>query len=82
MLRLLSRHRNLPPVVPPVSSRGISSELSLSRASRLGCVEHLSLPRVAHFLTGRHAACCLYGGQRKKGVWGEVTGWERRVKKL
>ena len=30
MIRLLSRHRNLPPVVPPVSSRGISSELSLS----------------------------------------------------
>ena len=29
--RLMSRHRNPPPVVPPVSSRGISSELSLSR---------------------------------------------------
>ena len=31
VLRLLSRHRNPPPMVPPVSSRGISSELSLSR---------------------------------------------------
>ena len=31
VLRLLSRHRNPPLVVPPVSSRGISSELSLSR---------------------------------------------------
>ena len=31
VLRLLSRLRNPPPVVPPVSSRGISSELSLSR---------------------------------------------------
>ena len=31
VLRLLSRHRNAPPVVPPVSSRGISSDLSLSR---------------------------------------------------
>ena len=28
---LLSRHRNPPPVIPPISSRGISSELSLSR---------------------------------------------------
>ena len=28
---LLSRHRNRPPVIPPVSSRGISSERSLSR---------------------------------------------------
>ena len=31
VLRLLSRHRNPPPVVPPVSSRGIYNELSLSR---------------------------------------------------
>ena len=31
VLRLLSRHRNPPPVVPLVSSRGISSELSLCR---------------------------------------------------
>ena len=31
VLCLLSRHRNPPPVVPPVSSRGISSALSLSR---------------------------------------------------
>ena len=31
VVRLLSRHRNPPPVVPPVSSRGISSELSMSR---------------------------------------------------
>ena len=30
-LRFLSCHRNPPPVVPPVSSRWISSELSLSR---------------------------------------------------
>ena len=31
VVSLLSRHRNSPPVIPPVSSRGISSELSLSR---------------------------------------------------
>ena len=31
MPRLLSRHRNPPPVVLPVSGGGISSELSLSR---------------------------------------------------
>ena len=31
VLRLLFRHRNPPPVVPPFSSRGMSGELSLSR---------------------------------------------------
>ena len=31
VIRLLSRHRNPPSVIPPPSSRGISSELSLSR---------------------------------------------------
>ena len=30
VVRLLSRHRNPPPVIPPVSSHGLSSELSLS----------------------------------------------------
>ena len=31
VVRLLPRLWNLPPVIPPVSSRGLSSELSLSR---------------------------------------------------
>ena len=31
VVRLLSRHRNPPPEAPPVSSRGISDELSVSR---------------------------------------------------
>ena len=31
VVRLLSRHRNSRPVIPPVSSRGISSELSKCR---------------------------------------------------
>ena len=79
---LLSRHRNPPPVIPPVSSRGISSELSLSRGHPGWGAEDLSLPRVARFLTGRHVvAYYLWGGQRNEGVWGKVVGWERRVKK-
>ena len=46
-------------------------------------VEHLGLPRVARFFTGRHVVDrCLYGARRKEGGWGKVTGWERRVKKL
>ena len=67
---------------PRLESRDLERALSVSWASRLGCVENLSLPRVARFLTGRHVACCLYGGQRKEGVWGKVAGWERRVKKV
>ena len=68
---------------PPSRVAGLERALPVSWASRLGCVEDLSLPRVARFLTGRHVvACCLYGGQRKEGVWGKVAGWERRVKKL
>ena len=53
---------------PRLESRDLERALPVSWASRLGCVEDLSLPRVARFLTGRHVACCLYGGQRKKEV--------------
>ena len=67
---------------PRLESRDLERALPVSWASRLGCVEDLSLPRVARFYTGRHASCCLYGGQRKEGVWGKVARWERRVKKL
>ena len=67
---------------PRLESRDLERALPVSWASRLAFVEDLSLPRVARFLTGRHVACCLYGGQRKVGVWGKVGRWERRVKKL
>ena len=67
---------------PRLESRDLERALPVSWASRLGCVEDLSLPRVARFVTGSHVACCLYGGQRKERVRGKVAGWERRVKKL
>ena len=67
---------------PRLESRGLERALSVSWASRLGCVEDLSLPRVPRSLTGRHVACCLYGLQREEGVWGKMAGWERRVTKL
>ena len=44
VLRPLSRHRNPPPVVHPVSSRGISRELSLSRGHPGWGAWKLSLP--------------------------------------
>ena len=67
---------------PRPESGDLERALPVSWASRLRCVKDLSLPGVARFLTGRHVACCLYGEQRKEGVWGKVAGWERRVKKL
>ena len=42
-----------------LESRDLERALFVSWASRLGCVEELSLPRVARFLTGRRVACCL-----------------------
>ena len=53
---------------PRLESQDLERALSVSWASRLGCVEDLSLPRVARFLTGRHVACCLSGANRKEGV--------------
>ena len=45
---------------PGLESRDLERALPVSWPSRLGCVEDLSLPRVARFLTGRHVvACCL-----------------------
>ena len=67
VLRLLSRHPNPPPVVPPVPSSGISSELSLAR-TQVGVRGRPRPDRVPGFLNGRHVAYCLYGGQRKEGV--------------
>ena len=48
---------------PRSKSRDLERALPVSWASRLGCVEDLSLPREARFLTGRRVACYLYGGQ-------------------
>ena len=44
---------------PRLESRDLERALPVSWASKVGSVEGLSLPRVAHFLTGRHVACCL-----------------------
>ena len=44
---------------PRLESRDLERALFVSWASRLECVEDLSLPRVARFLTGRHVPCCL-----------------------
>ena len=42
-----------------LESRDLERTLPVSWASRLACVEDLSLPRVARFLTGLHVACYL-----------------------
>ena len=44
---------------PRLESRDLERALPVSWASRLGCVEGFSLPRVVRFLTGRHVACSL-----------------------
>ena len=68
---------------PRLESRYLERALAVSWASKFERVDALSLPRVAPFLAGRHVvACCLQVGQQAEGVWGEVAGWERRVKNL
>ena len=44
---------------PRSRAAGSRASSPVSCASRLGCVEDLSLPRLARLLTGRHVACCL-----------------------
>ena len=43
---------------PRLESRDLERALPVSWASRLGCAEDPSLPRVTRFLTGRHVAYC------------------------
>ena len=85
VLRLLSRHRNPPLVVPPVLSRGISSDVSLCRGHPdWGASETLACPRVARFLTGRQKLLlvfCWEGSGRRGcgGRWRDGTTCEEAI---